>query len=122
MGQSFVFDTYAVLEIIAGNRNYEKYLDANVIINNFIYAELCYTLLRENKQETLEYLRKYAFYISSLEPEWIKEAMGFRIKWKDRNVSMTDCIGYVMAKKLDVKFLTGDKEFEKLSNVEFVRK
>ena len=40
--------------------------------------------------------------------------MEFRLKWKDRKVSMTDCIGYVMAKRLGIKFLTGDKEFEKI--------
>ena len=34
---------------------------------------------------------------------------------------MTDCIGYIMAKKLNIKFLTGDKEFENFLNVEFVK-
>ncbi len=47
--------------------------------------------------------------------------MQFRLKWKDRKVSIPDCIGYVMAKNLDIKFLTGDKEFEGLDNVEFVK-
>ncbi len=47
--------------------------------------------------------------------------MEFRIKWKDREVSITDCIGYIMVNKLKIKFLTGDKEFENLENVEFVK-
>ncbi len=34
---------------------------------------------------------------------------------------MTDCIGYIFAKQLGIKFLTGDKEFENLDNVEFVK-
>ena len=38
-----------------------------------------------------------------------------------RNVSMTDCVGYILAKQLGIKFLTGDKEFEHLDNVEFVK-
>jgi uncharacterized protein len=118
---SYVFDTYAIFEIIGGNSNYNPYLDSGVIINNFIFAELCYNLLRENKVKAEEYAKKYSQYISSLEPEWIKEAMEFRLKWKDRDVSMTDCIGYIMAKKLGIKFLTGDKEFEDMENVEYVK-
>ena len=34
---------------------------------------------------------------------------------------MTDCIGYIIAKRLGMKFLTGDKEFEGFENVEFVK-
>ena len=44
-----------------------------------------------------------------------------RIIMKKRNVSMTDCIGYILSKQLGIKFLTGDKEFENFPNVEFVK-
>lgn len=47
--------------------------------------------------------------------------MEFRLKWKDRKVSMTDCISYFQASELGIKFLTGDKEFEDFENVEFVK-
>ena len=43
----FVFDTYAIIEVIKGNPNYASYLDATPIINQFILAELCYCLLKE---------------------------------------------------------------------------
>jgi len=118
---SFLFDTYAILEIIGGNINYNFYLDSTIIINDFIFAELCYNLLQTDKLKVEEYAKKYAPYIFQVEPEWIIEAMGFRIEWKDRGVSMTDCISYIMSKKLGIKFLTGDKEFENLENVEFVK-
>ena len=45
----------------------------------------------------------------------------FDIKWKDRNVSIADCVGYIMAKELGIKFLTGDKKFKDLNDVEFVK-
>jgi len=48
--------------------------------------------------------------------------MKFRKKNKKRNLSYTDCIGYVYATENDLIFLTGDKEFENLENVEFVKK
>ena len=120
--KTFVFDTYAIMEIIKGNPKYEPYIDSKIIINNFIFAELCYNLYKGNNLKVEEYSQKYSQFISSLKPEWIKEAMRFRIKWKDRNVSMTDCISYIMAQELGIKILTGDKEFENIEGVEFVKK
>lgn len=117
----FLFDTYALFAIIRGNENYKKYLDDEIVINTFILAEFCYNLHKEKEPRTREYLDKYAKYIHSVKPEWIDEAMKFRLSWKDRNVSITDCIGYIMSKKLGLPFLTGDKEFENLENVEFVK-
>ncbi len=119
--EKFVFDTYAIIETLRGNPNYNNYLDSNIIINDFIFAELCYNLFREKEPKAEEYQKKYKVYISQLESEWIKEAMEFRLKWKDRKVSITDCVSYIMAKKLEIKFLTGDKEFENMENVEFVK-
>ena len=48
--------------------------------------------------------------------------MKFRYNNKKKEMSMTDCISYFMAKELGIKFLTGDKEFENLENVEFAKK
>lgn len=121
MTSKYVFDTYAIMEILRGNPNYLKYNDEDVIINKFIYAEMCYNLYREKQILAKEYITKYSKFINSVKPEWIDEAMKFRLKWKDRNVSITDCVSYIMAKHLGIKFLTGDKEFENIDNVEFVK-
>ena len=51
----------------------------------------------------------------------LKEAMKFRKENKKKDVSYTDCIGYIYAKRNGLKFLTGDKEFENMPNVEFVK-
>ena len=103
--QKFVFDTYALFEIIAGNQNYAKYLESGIIINDFIFAELCYVLNPDKYSKIKDNVKRYAKHISSVNPEWIEEAMRFRLKWKDRGVSITDCVGYIMAKKLGIKFL-----------------
>ncbi len=118
---TFLFDTYAIMEIINKNEAYKKYLDADIIINDFIFAELCYNFIKEKHSMLKETLDKYAQHISHAEPETIRKAMEFRLSWKDRNVSITDCIGYLMAKDLGIMFLTGDKEFENIENVEFVK-
>ena len=51
----------------------------------------------------------------------IKEAMKLKLKFKDKKLSYVDCIGYVFALELGLKFLTGDNEFKDLVNVEFVK-
>ena len=56
-----------------------------------------------------------------IDDETLKEAMKFRKELKKRDVSYTDSIGYIYAKRHNMKFLTGDKEFENLENVEFVK-
>ena len=40
---------------------------------------------------------------------------------KGNLISYVDCIGYVVALEKNVLFLTGEKHFKELKNVEFVR-
>lgn len=119
--ETYIFDTYALFEIIEGNPLYEPYLDATLYINDFIFAELCYKLLREEKEHANYYIKKYAPHKKQLSAQTIKEAMAFRAKHKKQKLSMTDCISYFMAQDMGIKFLTGDKEFENMKNVEFVK-
>ena len=121
MTESYVYDTYALLEILNNNKNYAFYLDKNPIINDFIFAEFCYKLIRERVSNAEDKLNEVIPALVDVEPEIIKEAMKFRSEHKINNLSMTDCISYIMAKNLGIKFLTGDKEFENLENVEFVK-
>ena len=56
-----------------------------------------------------------------LDATTIKEAMLFSAKHKRQDLSAADCIGYVMAIKLGLKFLTGDRQFRDMAGVEFVK-
>ena len=120
--QSFVFDTYAILEIIAGNENYSKYINSEISINDFVFAELCYKLINEmGLNSAKHYIDKYAPFIIQLDSEIIQEAMLFRTQHKKQNYSATDCINYIMALRLNMKLLTGDKGFENMENVEYAK-
>lgn len=119
---TFLYDTYALIELLNKNFKYEKYADCNIVINDFIFAEFCYKVFLEKIPNGEELLNEIIDSIVYPSKEVIKEASIFRVKFKSRNMSMTDCISYIMSKKLGIKFLTGDKEFENLENVEFVRK
>jgi predicted nucleic acid-binding protein len=43
-----------------------------------------------------------------------------RLKKDGHNISYADALGYYLAQKANVKFLTGDKYFKDLQGVEFV--
>lgn len=120
--QELFFDTYAIVEIIRGNQNYAKYLDCQIIINEFVLAELYYSLLKDYGEKfATEQAKKYSDFSINPNFETIKQAMDFRNNNREKKLSMTDCISYIQAKNLGIKFLTGDKEFEKMDNVEFVK-
>ena len=122
MTETFLYDTYALIELLNKNPNYEKYSTKEIVINGFIFAEICYQLIKDNVKNLHEYLNEIEPAIISPSPKMIIEAMKFRYENKKKKMSTTDCISYIMAKELEIKFLTGDKEFEHLENVEFVKK
>ncbi len=121
MTDKFVYDTYALIEILNKNQNYERYVDKEAIINIFIFTEFCYQLIRGQERNIEEYLNEIEPAIMRISANLIKKAIHFRYLHKKRKLSMTDCVSYFQAKELGVKFLTGDKEFQRMENVEFVK-
>lgn len=121
--KTYFFDTYAFFEVICNNKDYEKFMyGINLITTRFNLMELYYgLLLKYNKNVAELYYDINLDYCIDVTDEIIKEAMIFRAVDKKRNLSYIDCIGYVLAKKVGARFLTGDKEFEYLDNVEFVK-
>ncbi|MEK6846345.1 MAG: PIN domain-containing protein [Nanoarchaeota archaeon] len=118
----FFFDSYAIVEIIKGSENYLKYANAIIIITKLNLFEVYYGILRESTEcDADKFLVEYKKYVIGYDENVIREAARLKLEYRKRNVSMTDCIGYCIAQKWGVKFLTGDKEFEKMENVEFVK-
>ena len=79
--------------------------------------------MTDNFEEEIEnffnFIKKFCV---DLDFKWIPESVKFRRKYLKRDLSYADCLGYVIAKDMKVKFLTGDKEFRDLEHVEFVEK
>lgn len=44
-----------------------------------------------------------------------------KLRLQKKTISFADAIGYIYAKMNNMKFLTGDKEFERMENIEFVK-
>lgn len=62
-------------------------------------------------------------FLIDFDDEDVKEAMRKRLQLRRKklNLSYADALGYTLALRLGVSFLTGDEEFETLDNVEYVK-
>ncbi len=118
----YFFDSYAVIEIVKGNPNYARYTQEVVIITIFNLVELYWSFLNELGEEKANAMYKqFRECVIDVEDSVLKEAIKFRKQHKRLNLSYTDCIGYATASQRGLRFLTGDKEFERFDNVEFVK-
>lgn len=119
---SFFFDTYAVIALLDGQPSYAPYIDKEVVLTIFNLAELHFITLKNfGPAKAREVYHQFQDCAAEPDPEDIFAAMEFRLTNKSRNMSITDCIGYIYAKRHGLLFLTGDKEFQHLENVEFVK-
>ncbi len=121
--RKFFFDTYAIFEIAKGSKNYENYVDdIGIVTTNLNLMELYYKLLTNFGIEMAElHYEKYKHFAVGISDNTIKSAMIFRAENKKKDLSYVDCIGYILASEHKIKFLTGDGQFEKMENVEFVK-
>jgi len=122
MGIMYFFDTYALFEDIYGNSNYEKYKSFPFKICILNIAEFYAGLLRDFGEKTaVEIYNRFNFDVLEITEKIVIEAVNFRHEHKKQKISLPDAVGYLLAKNYGLKFLTGDKEFEKFDNVEFVK-
>lgn len=119
---SLFFDSYALFEIINGNISYAKYKDTEIITTKLNLFELYHGFLKEKNEELARFcLEIYYKFAVDFDEYVIKEAAKMKEVLNKRKLSMADCIGYILSKQLGIKFLTGDKQFEFMKNVEFVK-
>ena len=122
MIDNYFFDTYAIIEILKGNPAYEKYKNKKIMVTIFNLVELHYKLLIDfNERLAKEILEKYSKFVVDVNLEIIEETNKLKLFYKKQRLSIPDVMGYITAKKLGIKFLTGDKEFADMENVEFVK-
>lgn len=123
----FFFDTYALHEVAEGGMGYVKYLeDVGIVTTKLNLMELYYTHLMKDKKDVAEALfERFREFCAELTDDIIKQAMQKKAELKllkrSSNLSYVDCVGYTVAQRLKIPFLTGDKEFANLENVEFVK-
>ena len=120
--KGYFFDSYAVIEVVFGNESYAKFKEVYPIITVFNLAEIYWSALKNlgEKEANLIY-EKYSQCVEDVSEIVLKKAMKFKIEHKEQRLSYADCIGYIYSRLNNLIFLTGDKEFEGMSGVEFIK-
>ena len=116
-------DTYALVEIKLGNPKFLNLSQSPFVITDLTLAEFYRVLLRDaNKEEADKWFKKLEHNSVPVGKEVLKEAVDFRHEHKKSGISFFDAVGYIFAMRKGYKFVTGDKQFERLANVEFRKK
>lgn len=122
MTRTYFFDSYAVIEILNSNPAYKDYSLYTPFFTKLNVYEVYYYLLRKHNESIAnKFAMQYSNYVKEFNIFTVINAAKFKLLHKNKKLSMTDCIGYTMARGMGIPFLTGDKEFEGLPNVEFVK-
>ena len=121
--KTYFFDTYAFYELIHGNPNYIKYSSNIVIVTTKLnLMELHYgIMLLHGKEKADEYYDQFIKFSVEFDDKTIKQSNEFKMQNKDKKLSYIDCLGYITAKLMNIPFLTGDKGFQDIENVEYVK-
>jgi len=116
-------DTYALIEISKGNPKFADYLNSPFILSDLTLAEFYGVVLREEGESVADYwFKKLERYSLPVSKDILIEAIKFKYENKKSNLSFFDATGYIFSLKNGCFFVTGDKEFEKFPNVEFIKK
>ncbi len=116
------FDSYAIIETIKGNPNYEKYQNETIITNTLNLSEVFYSLIKQTDEKIArEIIKKIKFEFIEIDENIAINSAIFRHKNKEKSLSYADCIGYITSIKNNLTFITGDKEFKNLPKVEFIK-
>ncbi len=119
----YFFDSCAIIEVIEGNENYTKFKNLPIITTTLNVAEVYFYFLKEHNKQTADYwIRKLNFkLINIIKLNLAINATKFKFANKKEGLSYTDCIGYMLSKEINVRFLTSDGKFKNKENVEFVK-
>lgn len=123
---SFFADSYAVIEILKGNRHYLPYLGSGQLLTSeFNICEVAFAVCRdypESSSYVMKEIRKIITLVPTTDEDYCSGAFLKRSPVnRGKKLSTIDCVGYAVSRRLDIPFLTGDREFESLDHVEFVR-
>ncbi|MFH1587851.1 MAG: PIN domain-containing protein [Candidatus Diapherotrites archaeon] len=118
----YFFDTYALVEIVEKNPNYVKFIKEEIVTGILNIGEFYYSLLKDYDESTAQnWLKIFGQTIIPLSTDTAINAMKFKFLNRKKNFSFVDCCSYMQAKENNLIFLTGDKEFKGMPNVEFVK-
>lgn len=118
----YFLDTYALIELIKGNPKFVSYIDKDTVTSLFnLYEFYVYLLKNESEDVAKEYYYEFKRMCVEITDKHIFLSGKFKLANIKTNISYVDSLGYVFAKEEGMKFVTGDKEFKNMENVEFIQ-
>ncbi len=122
MTNKYFFDSYAVIEVIKGNNSYVRFSNEVMVTTVINLSEIYYFLTNQVGEKVAKLIiDKFDFEFLEITPELAIQASSLRHHYKKKKLSYADCIGYVVAVKNNLLFLTGDNGFCDIPQVEFVK-
>lgn len=123
---SYYYDLYAIIEFLDKNQKYKAYFTEHKgILTILNLMEVSYSLQKHfGFKSTIEHLESFLPFVINFDLADVDAAMKLKLALERNeklNISYVDALGYHLAKKHRVLFLTGDRHFEDLDNVEFVK-
>jgi len=116
-------DTYALVEMSKENDKFLHLKNYDFVITNMTMAEFYGVLYNRFDKITADYWnRKFKTFCVPVSQEILLKAAMLKVDLKKQGVSLIDCVGYTFALENNMDFVTGDKEFEKMKNVQFMKK
>lgn len=115
-------DSYAIIEILKNNPGYAKAAEAEPVSTRLNLIEVAYHLLSElPKEKAVQIINSLKIKSLEIQENHVTKIAVFRKEHAKKNLSYIDCIGYVLAKENNIPFVTGDKQFQGMENVEFIK-
>ena len=115
-------DTYALVELSNNNPKFVHLLTEEAAIPDTTMAEFYGFLYKKYNLQTAEYWnRRLSILCKPVSKDALIKAVLFKKEHKKQNFSYFDCFGYFFALEHKMMFVTGDREFRQMSNVEFVK-
>jgi len=119
-------DTYAIIELLKGNPNYEVYSNSDLVATEFNILELTYALFRDfghdEATNVIGTVKAKVEIILTHDSDYFNASeFRFSANKNGKKLSLVDALGYSCSRKLGIKFLTGDKEFSEMENIEYAK-
>jgi predicted nucleic acid-binding protein len=122
------YDSYAVLAYISGEKAFAKYFDGQSsggVLTKLNLMEIYFRAAKLHGHEAArEVIDRFSRYLVDFDIDDIAGSMKLReelMKTRRMNISYVDALGYYLAKKMRIPFLTGDRQFADLAGVKFVK-
>jgi hypothetical protein len=133
-GNYYYYDSYAIIEFIKGNKEYKTYFtEATGVLTKANLAEVYYNMRKSGSggfdaKRAAAVVERFAVFLVEYDIEDVCGAMELRLQLIQNkkpgggsDASYTDALGYYLAQKMEIPFLTGDIFFKGLPGIEFVK-